>query len=169
MFARLRMPVQWRSGSAIYPWMSESQTAQLLHDGKVIGTAGMVDAQFLKPIAEGHAFIFELDADYLESYRAPAQKFKPLPKYPAIERDVSMLVPLDLTVAKLSTIIENASNAIVSVELVDFFTKKEWKNQKALTLRYVMRDKNSTLTGAQADEISNKVVALMSKAGATIR
>lgn len=169
LFGMIGLHVQWSSVQTEYPWMSASHTAQLMHNGKLIGLAGMVDAAFMKQITEGHAFVFELDADFLEQYKKPTSVFKPLPKYPAIERDVSMMVPLAITVAELTRLISHADSHIVSVSLVDFFTKKEWKDQKAVTLRYVMQDKDATLTGAQADEISARVIACVNKAGATVR
>lgn len=163
------LSAQWSSLHAEYPWMSSSHTAQLTHDGKAIGLAGMVDTSFMKKITEGHAFVFELDADFLEHYKKPTPVFKPLPKYPSVERDVSMMVPLVLTVEELTRLVSDADSHIVSVALIDFFTKKEWKDQKAVTLRYVMQDKDATLTGAQADEISARVIACVNKAGATVR
>jgi phenylalanyl-tRNA synthetase beta chain len=169
LFVMIRLPVEWRSTKPTYPWMNNVQVAQLFHGEKPIGLAGLVDATFMKQIAEGHAFIFELDADFLESYQAPIHVFKPLARYPSIERDISMMVPLSITVAELTALIAKADKHIVSVSLVDFFTKKEWKDQKAITLRYNMQDKDATLTGAQADQISAQVIARVTKAGATVR
>ncbi len=170
LFELLGIDVQWQhSSDQQYPWNDASQTAVILAGDTVIGTAGMVDPLFMKKIADGSAFIFELDAAFLETYEKPVVRYKPASKYPPIDRDVSVLAPLAITVSQMSSIIADVDPRIVSVQLVDMFQKKEWKQERALTFRYRIQDEHETLTKSQADTLSAGVHAVLEKAGAQIR
>ncbi len=170
LFAMLKLPVQWHHvDTAPYPWYHASQTAYLMHEGTAVGVAGSVDPLFWRSVAEGHAFVFELNAEFLETYSSPLHRFVQLPKYPEVERDISMLVPLSLTVEELCMIVQKTDDHVVQARLIDMFQKKEWKDHRSVTVRYVMRDATKTMTKAQADTIHNKVVQAVETAGVTIR
>lgn len=170
LFVQIGMPVQWQPTQEIaYPWFDRAQTAQLEYNGESVGIAGMIDPSYMKKCAEGSAFVFELNADLLLTYEKPIHTFHPLPKYPAIERDVSILAPLSLSVEELTRLIMGVDNHIRSAALIDMFQKKEWHDQRALTFRYIMRDTNKTMTKEQADVIDKKVREIITHAGAVIR
>ncbi len=170
LFTMLKLPIQWQHVDELpYPWFDASHSAALLHEGKSIGIAGLVDPLFWRSVAEGYAFIFELNGDFLEQYVSPANRFVSLPKYPAVERDISMLVPLSLTVQELTHIIKNVTDHIVQVQLLDLFQKKEWKDHRSLTLRYMMRDAKKTMTKTEVDRIHAHVTKAVESAGVTIR
>lgn len=169
LFAMLNLSVVCkRMDPVLYPWFS-SQSALLVHNNNTIGVMGVVDQQFLHSLVEGYAFIFELDADFLVQYKAPTPRFKPLTKYPHVERDISMLVPIEVTVESMVNLIGGVNKHIESVFLIDLFEKKEWPDQKAMTLRYIMRDPHHTLTGEQADKISDAIQKAVKTRGAAIR
>src|SRR5690606_5998621 len=124
LFNELSMTVVWQKPTQqLYPWMNTYQTAELVCDGTSIGFAGMVErsvAQSLFSVA-GSAFIFELDGDYIINYKKPLVTFVALPKYPAVLRDVSLMVPLTSMVDDIVNDIKNIDSRIKSVTLIDFF------------------------------------------------
>ena len=169
-FSMLDMTITWQSmQKKNYPWFDDAQTAHLFHEGNCVGTAGMVSASFMNKLSEGSAFVFELDGDYLEKYQTPTKKFVPLSKYPLVERDISIMVPLAISVAEMSELIKNSDSHIVSVQLKDFFHKKEWKDEKSLTFRYIIKEETKTMTKAEVDSIVGNVEKAVQKAGASIR
>ncbi len=170
LFDMLHMPVHYkRANAGLYPWLDLDQSAYVMHDGRSIGVFGRVQEQFWHKIIEGSAFVFELDGNFLEQYHSPLKPATALPKYPPIERDVSMMVPLGITVEEVTMIIQRIDPWVVSVTLRDFFQKKEWKDQKSLTMRYVLRDPNKTLTKEDADRVQSAVTKALENVGATIR
>lgn len=170
LFNGLSLNVDWRPvGQVPYPWFDEQQTAVIEHNGQYVGVAGIVDAGFFKKVAPGSAFIFELDARLLAEYQKPVTRFEPLPKYPSIDRDISIMASLSLSVAELSSLIAKVDSAIKSVSLMDMFEKKEWKDARALTFRYIMRNADRTMTKDEAEAIDKRVVSALEKVGATIR
>lgn len=170
IFVQLGMQVQWQSVQDItYPWFDHAQTAHLDHNGESLGIAGMIDQSYMHNFAEGSAFVFEMNADMVAAYEKPLHRFSPLPKYPAIERDISMMVPLSLSVEELTRIIMHADNHIHAVTLIDMFQKKEWKDERALTFRYIIRAADRTMTKDEADAIDKKLHERITQAGATLR
>lgn len=140
-----------------------------MHEDACIGTAGIVPSSFLHPVSEGYAFAFELDASWLRTYKQPLIRYKPASKYPVVERDVSMFVPLSTTVDEVTRIITAADIRIANVTLVDFFEKKEWHHQRSLTIRFVIRDEEKTLKKEEVDTIFQTIVTQLTNCGATIR
>ena len=172
MFDTLHMNVTWAPyGDVEFSWVSSYQTAALMHEDKQIGIAGMVEDStipFLSP-AGGVAFIFEINADYLLDYKRPEARFESLSKYPSVRRDVSMLISAAISTDALMDMIKGVDKRIENVMLLDFFTKSEWKDQKAMTFHVEMGDREKTLVADEVEEIWNKVIAKLQEHGAAIR
>ncbi len=172
MFDMLQMNVVWKkSDDSLFPWNVPHETAMIMHDGKSIGMAGMVDASYVAELcpAGGSLFIFEIDGDYLLNYKKPLTHFNALSKYPSVKRDVSILIASSVTADTLINVIKNVDKRIESVNLIDFFSKPEWKDQKAMTFHVEMEDKEKTLTSEIIDDIWNGVIAKLQQQGAMIR
>ncbi|HSW74184.1 MAG TPA: phenylalanine--tRNA ligase subunit beta, partial [Candidatus Limnocylindria bacterium] len=170
LLAALDLSVTWqRVDSPEQPWFMPYQTATLWHGTTKIGIAGKVRQPFLHTVAEGDAFIMELEGDFLESYKRPLQKYVPASKYPEVLRDISMLMPLQYTVDELMAAVSALSPRIVSVALVDFFTKQEWTDKRSLTLRLTLQDEHKTLTKEEVDQIVIKATDMLTSKGAVVR
>jgi phenylalanyl-tRNA synthetase beta chain len=171
LFDTLHIDVTWSSYEGVeFSWCS-SQTAALMHDGKQIGVAGMVDDSMIPYLSAsgGAAFIFEVNADYILDYRRPSARFEPLSKYPSVRRDVSVLAPVTLTTDALTDLIKEVDKRIQQVTLIDFFAKPEWKDQKAMTFHVEIGDKEKTLVSDEVEKIWNRVIAQLQQQGAVIR
>jgi len=142
-----------------------------MHQGHTIGIAGMVENNIVNRLSDAPAslFIFELDADYLLNYKHDKIRFTPLPKYPAVYRDVSVMIALSTTVDTISRTIKNLDDRIKSIELIDFFAKDEWVHQKSLTFHIEIRDEYKTLEHAHVEEVWNKISTALTALGAVIR
>jgi len=172
LFDELYMHVLWQPiENNKYSWSSGYHTAQLVHEGTVIGTAGMVDQTMVNELssAGGSIFIFEINGDYLLDYRRPLKRFNPLSKYPSVRRDVSIMIGASITADALIDSIKASDRRIASVSLIDFFSKPEWKDQKSMTFHVEIEDKEKTLTAQEIDSIYNRVVGQLQQLGAVIR
>lgn len=171
LFAMLKIDITWvKASQMLDPWYNLLQTATLMHKEQCIGTAGMIaDTWVSKISSEGQAFAFELDGDFLLSYKESPIKFKPLYKYPETALDISMLVPLSLTVDQLITTIREVDAKIKRVGLIDAFQKTEWHNKKSLTFRFHVVDEHKTLTKDEIDSVLKRVTEAVTAQGATVR
>lgn len=153
----------------LHPWYLPYETARIMYQDTHIGMAGKINPAFFHKIALGDAFIFELDAHWLTTVQIPQKSFTAISKYPAISRDVSFLIRLSATIKNLEEEISQLDSHITQVSLIDHFQKPEWEDQKSITLRIIMQDSKKTLESMVADSIMQKIVAHLSKQGATIR
>lgn len=166
----IHLPIQWEKiNKPEHPWLMPYQSAQLIHNNTVIGYAGMVDPVFVRSLFEGPTFVFALDGDYIMNYNAARIRFRPLSKYPAVERDISMLVPLEKTAQSYINLISGIHDTITTVTLIDFFQKEEWHDKRSLTIRVMLQDSHKTLTTQDVDTTMEKIFAAVQGQGAVLR
>jgi phenylalanyl-tRNA synthetase beta chain len=118
------------------------------------------------------ALLAELNLDLLLARRNPAKSFKPLPAFPAIRRDVAMIVPEATTHDAVLQIVKQTKPAnLEAVELFDVFRGKHVpEGQKSLAYAFTYRAVDKTLTDAEVNAAHTKVVdALKAQLKATVR
>lgn len=120
----------------------------------------------LKPLRlelDRMAAIAELDFDKLLNLVEGEKEYEPLPKFPSIMRDISVVVDASVRVGPILEAIQNAAAQYVDdVDLLDHFEdSKLGKNKKSLTFRIVFRASDRTLTDAEADEEMKKIRELL--------
>jgi len=113
----------------------------------------------------------ELNLDVLLARRNTGKSFKPLPVFPAIRRDVAMLVPENTThEAVLQTIRQAKPGNLELVELFDVFRGKTFRQPKEYGLRFYLSPSERTLTDAEANAAHEKLVAqFKQRLSATVR
>jgi len=169
LFSALGFDIEWKKLEQNSHWYSQYQTAELFYENKRMGQAGMISKQVLAKITDGDAFIFEIDANFLLKEKTPALRFKTISKYPAVWLDVSLLVPLNITVNQVTHTIEHADPKIYKVELVDHFENPNWTDKKSLTMRYHLLDEHKTLSKEEIDTVTNNVIEQIKNIGAQVR
>lgn len=145
-----------------------------IHLGKQpLGELGLLSP----PLAKQHdlrdaVLLAELNLDLLIARRASGKSFKPLPAYPAIRRDVAMLVPETVTHEAVLQVVKQAKPAnLEATELFDVFRGKNVPaGQKSLAYAFTYRSAEKTLTDAEVNAAHEKLVAdLTQKLTATVR
>jgi len=133
--------------------------------------------QLLLPLARKYdlrdaVFLAELNLDLLLARRNPSKSFKSLPAFPAIRRDVAMLVPEATTHDAILQVVKQTKPAnLESVELFDVFRGKNVpEGQKSLAYAFTYRNPEKTLTDAEAAAAHEKLVDQFKKSlQATVR
>ncbi|HME87959.1 MAG TPA: phenylalanine--tRNA ligase subunit beta [Chthoniobacterales bacterium] len=124
-----------------------------------IGSGGQLLAN--KSSAANSVVIAELDVDGLPAVGS-AKKFRELDRYPAITRDIAMIVAEKLAHAEILRVIENPSEPLLeSVQLFDLFEGVEQTDPtasgKSLAYRLTYRAKNRTLTNEEVTAAHAKI------------
>ena len=162
--------ISWESvKSPTEIWFAPYKTAYVMHKGVCLAQVGMVPPEILHRITDGYAYVFECDAGLLRSYQPTDIRYVPISKYPAIERDISMLIPLHITVAQVIHLVEKADERIESVILIDFFEKKEWPDKKSITIRLKVQDQHKTMKKEEIDLLVDIITVELGTYGAEIR
>ncbi len=109
-------------------------------------------AQLSYDLRDG-VFLAELNLDLLLARRNAAKSFKPLPAFPAIRRDVAMLLP-DATSheAVLNVVRQAKPQNLEKTELFDVFRGKNVpEGQKSMAYAFTYRNAERTLTDAEVN------------------
>ena len=118
------------------------------------------------------AYLCELNFEYLIARANIEKVYKPLPKFPAMARDIALIVDEDTTVGKLEEIIRSAGGALVEkAELFDVYHGKQvGEGRKSLAFNILYRDKDKTLTDEDVRKVHERILAeLREKASAVLR
>ncbi len=123
---------------------------------QLIGFGGQLLAS--KSSAPGSVLVAELDADLLLAAGESAKKFRELDRYPAITRDIAMIVPEKISHAEILRAIEEAKEPLLeSVQLFDLFTEEIGEARKSLAYRLTYRDRSRTLTSEEVTAAHAKI------------
>ena len=99
-------------------------------------------------------------------------QFKEIPKYPAVERDLAMVVPKNMTYGEIPEQIKKLRiQQLQDVRLFDVFeSEKLGKDKKSLAVNFTFLDEEKTLTDKEIDGWMNKIMAALENTlGAEIR
>ncbi|MBP2633871.1 MAG: phenylalanyl-tRNA synthetase, beta subunit, non-spirochete bacterial [Firmicutes bacterium] len=110
-------------------------------------------------------YLFEMDAQTVMKYSILTCCYQSLPKYPAISRDLAMLVSTDTTASEVEkTIVQSAGPLLKGIHLFDVYTGEqvaEGKKSLAFSLQFQSADK--TLTDEEIDKSYNAILAQLEK------
>jgi len=114
----------------------------------------------------------ELNLDILLARRNSAKSFRPLPAFPAIRRDVAMVLPEATTHDAVLQVVKQTKPAnLEAVELFDIFRGKNVPSgEKSMAYAFTYRSPERTLTDNEVNGAHEKLVEqLKQKLQATIR
>lgn len=117
-------------------------------------------------------FVAELDLDVLYENADMDKKYKALPKFPAVTRDIALLVDDSLLVQEIDETIKKAGgNLVEKVELFDIYKGKQIpEGKKSIAYAIWYRDESKTLTDKDVNKVHEKILkSLEYKLGATLR
>jgi len=128
-----------------------------------------------KKLADVEKDVYYADFDWamlLDIVRKNKVISKEIPKYPAVRRDLSMLVDADVTFDALKTIaFKTEKKLLKNVQIFDVYVgDKLPENKKSYALNFTLQDDQQTLTDKQIDSVMQKIIAnLAQSAKAEIR
>ncbi len=116
-------------------------------------------------------YIIYVDCDVLYKNYKTEKSFKPLPKFPSVSRDISVICDENLPVLKLQKIIEKCcSKFLEKVTLFDVYKGEQiQKGKKSVAFNIVLRSNEATLKEEQVSVLIDKTIKELNKNGAELR
>lgn len=149
------------------------RTAELLINNKRIGYLGEIHPCVLDnygiPIK---VYIAELDFDEITNQTDLNRKYIPLPKYPAVERDIAIVVSEEIAAGQVEEIIRNKGGKLIEeVNLFDIYKGSQIEEgYKSMAFSIVYRSDEKTLTDEDIAKVHNKILnSLANQVGAVLR
>src|SRR5712692_215515 len=164
----------WRDGGP--EWLHGARRGSVALSKNEVGAAG----QLARRVAEKFkfrqdVFLAELELDPLcAAYRAvkESRRYEPLPRFPAVERDFSLLLPDGTHFSDVVNAIRSLNISDISkIEAADLFRGKNVPAGKySLLVRVTFQSREATLTELQISDASAKIIfALEKNLGAQLR
>ncbi len=153
--------------SALHP----GQSAEIMTDTDVVGWMGALHPRIEEKLGlEQPVYLFELDLGLLMQRSLP--KYQAISRFPAIRRDLALLVKQDVLAVALENAVKKAAvPQLVSYYLFDVYAGKGIPDgQKSVALSLILQDFSRTLEDAEINRIVDAVVAsLQEEVGAVLR
>lgn len=150
-----------------------STGASVKLNGDSIGSIGLVSSDTSNLFdLQNQVVVAELDAPVLVGAYPPSRSVSQLPKYPAIERDLSIVVAEDVRWDTVEQIVRDLKPDMMDeLQFITVYRGKQLgKGKKSVSFRMTFRDPQTTLRHEQVDpQVAQVVDALKSKLNAELR
>ncbi len=148
------------------PSFHPGQCARILIDGQTVGRMGQIHPIVAENFdLDQSIFAAELNLQAFHKLAEDKKTYQPLPKYPAITRDLALLVPVALPSKSLEKAMkESGGKLVVATKLFDVYmgapVPEGWKS---LAYSIAYRASDRTLTDEEVVKVQNKILQRLEK------
>ena len=157
--------------SSADPSLRPDNQAALVIGGRKVGVVGELHQKVRDNFEiTGTAFLAELDLPELLSLAGAVRNYTPIPRFPAVTRDIALVVENTVTNRQVSEIIRTFS-LVHRLQLFDVYSGDQVPDgKKSLAYRLTFLSSNKTLTDEEVNSVLNRILdRLTSELGATLR
>ncbi len=155
------------------PFTEEGYSLDISVASCKIGTLGKLRDEVLRNFAiKQQVYYFDLDFAALCEAPRDVRKFSALPVYPAVERDIALVVPEEVAAGELLAAVRRHPDKLIErCELFDVFRgEKIPAGSKSVALSITYRSSSKTLTEKNVEKSHEKILRLLTEQfGGTIR
>ncbi len=153
-------------------FLHPGRQADLVYEGKTVAYLGEVHPAVLKNFGIGErAYLAVVDLAELIAMQKEGVKYAGIPKFPAITRDISLMMKKEILAGQIEAAIEKKGGALVeNYELFDIYEGSQILDGfKSLAYKIVFRANDRTLTDDEVNGVMDKIIAELDKLGASLR
>ena len=169
----LRLPKATYTAVSTNPSYHPGRCAMVSINGIDLGYMGQVHPLVAKNYGiDCEVYCVEINFSALFALRLPEPTYVPLPKYPTITRDLAIVCDEAITVAQAEAVIEKSAGKLLrNIKLFDIYRGVGIaEGKKSLAFSLELRADDRTLTDADSEQVTSKVLtALKKELGAVLR
>ncbi len=154
-----------------HPSLHPGQSARMLRDGQPAGWIGALHPELLRTLdVTGNVLLFEVDLPAIQNGTLP--KFAELSKFPAIRRDLALVVERSVSAAQVMGCARKAAPGFLhELKLFDVYQGEHIDSgRKSIALGLTLQEQSRTLTEEDVEgAIQGILKALNTELGATLR
>lgn len=154
------------------PILHPGRAARITVGGKTLALLGEVHPETAKNFSIGtRCYIAEVSMDVLFENAGAEKVYTPLPKFPAVTRDLAFVCDKSVPVVSLEKEIQSAvGKTLENITLFDVYEGNQIESgKKSVAFSLKLRSKDKTLTDDDADSAMKKAIKAIEKLGATLR
>jgi len=153
-------------------FLHPGRQANIVYDGKVVGYMGEVHPEVADIYGIGErAYVAVIDMPQITELATFERKYEGIAKYPAVSRDISMVMPKSILVGQVEEVIENKGGAYLeSYKLFDIYEGAQIKaGFKSVAYSITFRAKDKTLEEADISAAMNRILKALEEMGIELR
>lgn len=154
------------------PFLHPGRQANILYGDKIIGYLGEVHPEVLDNYDIGtKTYVAVLDMPEILPEASFDRKYQGIAKYPAVSRDISMVVPKNILAGQIEAVIQQRGGKILeSYQLFDMYEGAQIKEGfKSVAYNITFRDKERTLEEADVSAAMKKILNGLEGLGIELR
>ena len=154
------------------PYLHPGRQASVKANNKPVAVFGEVHPKVAAEYdIEQRVYVAEIKLDVLFSIEKRKTTYKPLPKFPAVERDFAMLCDKEIPVGTLEkAIVSGGSRLLERVELFDVYEGSQIpEGKKSVAYSVWLRSSEGTLSDEQIDSTVKRIIEKLEAVGAQLR
>ncbi|BDF32971.1 phenylalanine--tRNA ligase beta subunit [Lachnospiraceae bacterium] len=154
------------------PYLHPGRQANIIYDGAAVGYLGEVHPDVADTYGIGEkAYIAVIDMPEIVSRATFDRKYTGIARFPAVTRDISMVMPKDILVGQVEETIEKKGGAYLeSYALFDLYEGAQIKaGYKSVAYSIVFRAKDRTLNDADVTEAMDRILKALEGMGIELR
>lgn len=166
--AALVRPEEKKMGEGLH----SARRALICVDGKAVGALGELHPRIAHALKlKGYMAVCEVSLEAIFASAEAERVYAPPSLYPAIVRDLAILVPVRTTVESVLEKMETAGGALVrDIDLFDMYEDEELGDgMKSLAFHIIFQSDERTLTSKEVDEIMAKIGYILEGEGWEVR
>ena len=171
LFAKLGLTAEYAASSQIKS-LHPGRTALISINGQPVGFVGQVHPATAKAYDIPETYVAELNLSAIEEQLQPAQPFTEITKFPAVSRDVALLLKAEITHQEVLDAIQDAGvKRLTDIKLFDIFSgDKLGVGLKSMAYSLTFQNPESSLTDEEVAKYMEKIEkSLTEKLGAEVR
>ena len=153
-------------------YLHPGRQADIIYKGSKIGFLGEVHPEVADTYGIGErAYVAVIDMPEVLKYATFDRKYTGIAKYPAVTRDISMVVPKEILVGQIEEIIEKKGGAYLErYHLFDLYEGEQIKaGFKSVAYSIVFRAKDKTLSDTEVTEAMDRILKGLEALGIELR
>ena len=153
-------------------FLHPGRQANIIYEGRVVGYLGEIHPQVADNYGIGErAYVAVIDMPEIVELATFDRKYEGIAKYPAVSRDISMVVPKEILVGQIEEVIEKKGGAYLeSYKLFDLYEGAQIKpGFKSVAYSITFRAKDRTLEEADVSAAMKKILKALEDMGIELR
>lgn len=154
------------------PYLHPGRQANIIYKGKTVGYLGEVHPEVADSYGIGtRAYVAVIDMPYIVEMATFDRKYAGIARFPAVNRDISMVVPKGILAGQIEEVIEKKGGAYLeSYALFDLYEGSQIKEGfKSVAYSIVFRAKDKTLSDTEVTEAMERILKALEAMGIELR
>ena len=154
------------------PFLHPGRQANIIYDGEVAGYLGEIHPDVADTYGIGtRAYVAVIDMPVVVEKATFDRKYTGIAKFPAVTRDISMVMPKEILVGEVEAVIEKKGGAYLeSYALFDLYEGAQIQaGYKSVAYSIVFRAKDKTLEDGEVTEAMNRILKGLEELGIELR